>query len=320
MKNQPITRRKILGTTAAATGAFMLPNWARAATQNSQTDTAESHSFTFCLNTSTIMGHNLDLVQQIELAAASGYDGIEIWINMLERYGKEGGKLSELRRRIDDLGIKVEDAIGFAQWISDDNDTRSKALEQAKREMDMLAQIGCHRIAAPPAGATRYPGLDLSLAAERFRALVEIGVKMEVIPQLEVWGFSQNLFQLSQVLYVAAACGHPETRLLLDAYHLHKGGSDFDGLKLIRGDKMEIFHINDYPAEPDRKEIADKDRVYPGDGVAPLNQILQDLHKEKGTTVLSLELFNREYWAQPAEEVAKTGLAKMKACVESAFS
>ncbi len=310
----------MLGTTAAATTAMLLPSLTQAKPDTLASNSSAKHSFTFCLNTSTIMGHNLNLVEQIELAAKTGYDGIEIWINMLQQYVEEGGKLTDLRKRIGDLGIKVEDAIGFAQWIVDDNDTRSRALEQAKREMDMLAQIGCHRIAAPPAGATKYPGLDLDKAAERFRALVELGVSMEVIPQLEVWGFSQNLFRLSQVLYVAAACGHPETRLLLDAYHLYKGGSDFDGLKLIRGDKMEIFHINDYPGEPSRKEIADKDRVYPGDGVAPMDQILQDLYKKEGTTVLSLELFNREYWAQPVEEVAKTGLAKMQNAVAAAFN
>lgn len=309
----------MLGATAAATTGLLLPGLTQAKPQTTVSPLPEKHSFTFCLNTSTIMGHDLNLVEQIELAAKTGYDGIEIWINMLQRYVEEGGKLSELRKRIDDLGIQVEDAIGFAQWIADDNDTRTKALEQAKKEMDMLAQIGCHRIAAPPAGATKYPGLDLDKAAERFRALVELGVRMEVIPQLEVWGFSQNLYRLSQVLYVAAACGHPATRLLLDAYHLHKGGSDFDGLKLIRGDKMEIFHMNDYPGEPSREEIADKDRVYPGDGVAPMNQILQDLHKKEGSTVLSLELFNRDYWAQPVEEVAKTGLAKMQAAVAAAF-
>ena len=33
---------------------------------------------------------------------------------------------------------------------------------------------------------------------------------------------------------------------------------------------------------------------------------------------LSLEVFNKSYWAQPADEVAKTGLEKMKACVAEA--
>ncbi len=193
---------------------------------------------------------------------------------------------------------------------------RSKGLEQAKREMDLLAQIGCNRIAAPPAGATSQAGLNLDRAAERFRALMDLGTEMGVIPQLEIWGFSKNLYRLSQVLYVAAECGHPDTRILPDVYHLYKGGSDFDGLKLLNGHSIDIFHMNDYPEKPDRAEIGDKDRVYPGDGVAPIKSILTDLKSANSPIILSLELFNREYWKQDPLEVAQTGLRKMKAIAE----
>lgn len=319
MNDQLISRRTMLGSLGVLSGASIMPIAALSGATSPVTNQPPAHSFTFCLNTSTIMGQKLGLVKEIEIAAETGYDGIEIWINSLERYLAEGGKLSDLKKRINDLGIKVEDAIGFAQWIVDDNDTRMRALEQAKREMDLLSQIGCTRIAAPPAGATEKAGLDLYKAAERFRALQVLGEQMGVIPQLEVWGFSQNLSRLSQVLFVAAEAGHPNTKILPDVYHLHKGGSDLDGLKLLKGNAIDIFHINDYPAEPTQEKIADKDRVYPGDGVAPISNILKDLHKTQGTTVLSLELFNPEYWKQDAKTVAKTGLENMKASVKKAF-
>lgn len=320
MNKPTISRRHMLGNLGMIAGAAMLPNLVLGKPTSTVTLPAKPmHSFTFCLNTSTIMGQQLGLVKEIEIAAEAGYDGIEIWINSLEKYVAEGGKLADLKKRIDDLGIKVEDAIGFAQWIVDDNDTRIRALEQAKREMDMLAQIGCPRVAAPPAGATDKPGLDLYKAAERFRALQELGEKMGVNPQLEVWGFSQNLSRLSQVLFVAAESGYSKTLILPDVYHLYKGGSDADGLKLMKGNVIEMFHLNDYPADLGREAIADKDRVYPGDGVAPITEILKDLHKTEGTTILSLEVFNRDYWAQDAKVVAKTGLEKMKAVVAKAF-
>jgi sugar phosphate isomerase/epimerase len=62
-------------------------------------------------------------------------------------------------------------------------------------------------------------------------------------------------------------------------------------------------------------EQTDSDRVYPGDGAAPLKQILLDLKAMGGTKVLSLELFNKNYWAEDALLVAKTGLEKMKKLV-----
>ena len=63
-------------------------------------------------------------------------------------------------------------------------------------------------------------------------------------------------------------------------------------------------------------EITDAHRVYPGDGVAPLKPMLRDLRALGFKGVLSLELFNPEYYKRDALEVARTGLEKMKAVVQ----
>ncbi len=139
-----------------------------------------------------------------------------------------------------------------------------------------------------------------------------------MVPQLEVWGFSKNLSRLAEVMYVLGEVGHPKACALLDIYHLYKGGSDFAGLRLLSGNAMQVFHVNDYPAIPERDKIGDADRVYTGDGIAPISQILNDIGGPGRNVVLSLELFNREYWKQDPLEVAKTGLAKMKASVDQA--
>jgi sugar phosphate isomerase/epimerase len=60
-------------------------------------------------------------------------------------------------------------------------------------------------------------------------------------------------------------------------------------------------------------------RVYPGDGVAPLDEILRSLRAIGFRGFLSLELFNESYWRQPAGTVARVGLAKMRAVVARAF-
>jgi sugar phosphate isomerase/epimerase len=65
--------------------------------------------------------------------------------------------------------------------------------------------------------------------------------------------------------------------------------------------------------------MKDAHRVYPGDGVAPLDMIFQTLRDHARTVVLSLELFNPDYWKQDALEVAKTGLEKTKSAVQHAI-
>lgn len=306
-----------MGTaTGAAFGASLLSADGGSNPESNKMGTA---NFKYCFNTSTIRGQNLGLIKCIEVAAEAGYDAIEPWVRNIRSYLSEGGTLKELDARIKDLGLTVEGAIGHAQWIVDDPQERAAGLEEAKRDMELMAKIGGKLIAAPPAGATQREGLDLFQAAERYRALLEIGVETGVTPMLEVWGFSKNLHRLGEAVLVAIESGHPDACLLPDVYHIYKGGSDFTGLKMLSRTSVHAFHMNDYPADPPRETIADKDRVYPGDGVAPLDRILKDLAGINPEMVLSLELFNPTYWKQDALEVAKTGLAKLKAAVVSAL-
>lgn len=269
----------------------------------------------YCLNTSTVRGHKLSVPAQVDLAAKAGYDAIEPWIGDLRRFRDDGGDLAELAAQLKDAGLAVESAIGFAQWIVDDPQQRQAGLAEARRDMELLAAIGGKRLAAPPIGAHREAGPSLPVIAERYRALLEVGAEVGVVPQLELWGFSPTLSRLGELAYVAVEAGHPDACVLPDVYHIYKGGSDFAGLAMIEAARMHVFHMNDYPADPSREKIGDSDRVFPGDGVAPLDAILGTLRDHGFAGALSLELFNPEYWQRPAGEVAREGLAKMKAAV-----
>lgn len=273
-------------------------------------------SLRYCLNTSTINGSVIPVRQQLKIASQAGYQAVELWLRDIEKFVQEGGQLEDLRKEIMDLGLELDSAIAFGKWIVDDESERKAGLEQCRRDMEIISSLGGSRIAAPPVGATNLPKLDLAQAAVRYRALLELGQQLGVLPQLELWGFSQNLSTLAEVLYVAAGSNHPDACLLLDIYHLYKGGNDFSNVGLIPATKMFCLHMNDYPATPDRKEIADKDRVYTGDGVAPISAILRGLFASGFRGTLSLELFNRSYWEQPAEKVARVGLEKMKQVVD----
>jgi sugar phosphate isomerase/epimerase len=161
--------------------------------------------------------------------------------------------------------------------------------------------------------------LNLFKVAERYRALLELGDKMDIVPQVEFWGFSRPLSRLSEAALVAVESGHPKACVLADVYHLYKGGSSPESLRLLSANALQVVHFNDYPAEPPRTSITDAARIYPGDGVAPLKKIVRTLQEIGFKGVLSLELFNREYWKQDAKDVAKTGLEKMKKVVRESL-
>jgi sugar phosphate isomerase/epimerase len=318
-----LSKAGLLAATAVAGGAgasraVAAESPASTATASSSANAAHPGGFTLCLNTATLRGFKMALPDEIELAAKTGYKAIEPWLDKIHAHEKSGGSLKDIGKRIADLGLTVESAIGFAPFMANDDAVRAKGMEQAKIDMNVVAQIGGRRIAAPPAGANKEPGLDLLKAAERYRALLELGDTMGVVPELEFWGPSKNLRRLSEAVFVALECGHPKACVLADIFHLHKGGSGFEGLHLLSGAALPVMHMNDYPAQPLPEEIDDSFRVFPGDGVAPLKEVLRTLRANGAHTALSLELFNHEYWKRDPEWVARTGFEKMQALVAAA--
>jgi 2-keto-myo-inositol isomerase len=304
------------GTAAAACG-LRSPVLSTAATPQNQ----PSMPVRFSLNTSTIRGQKLPIDQQVSIAAEAGYDGIEPWIRDIEQYVKDGGDLTTLNKQIADAGLAVVSAIGFANWITDDDGERAKGLEQARHDMELVKAIGGTHIAAPPIGAHKgdHVSPPLPAIAQRYRALLEVGDETGVVPQLELWGFSKTLSKLSELAYVATGAQHDSACVLPDFYHIYKGGNDFAGLAMIESSRMHCFHMNDYPADPPLAEIGDKHRVFPGDGVCDLPKIIRGMLDRGFAGTFSLELFNPAYWERDALEVCKEGLQKSKAVVEAAM-
>jgi len=277
-----------------------------------------SEPFGYCLNTSTIRGNNLDVAAQIDVAAKVGYDAIEPWARDIEAYTAKGGTLKDLAKRISDSGLTVEDVIAFNAWLDDDDARRAKTMENLKREMDIVAQIGGKRIATPPGNNGENVSLDHAI--EYYRAALELGEQAGVHPLLELWGRSAVLGPLSHGAYVAIGTGRADASMLLDIFHLYKSGTSFASLNQINGAALHVLHVNDYPAADDPSKLTDANRVYPGDGVAPLAQIFRDLRDNGFRGVLSLELFNQEYWKMSAEENARMGLEKTRAAVKKALA
>ncbi len=302
------TRRELLITgTALAAGL-------RTVQADAQTPSSKpSGSFPISLNTSTLRGHKLPITRVVDIAAEAGYAGIEPWVDELDRHVAEGGTLADLDKRIKDHGLKVTGAIAFFEWMVDDEARRTKGLDEAKRRVEQLARIGATHMAAPPAGDVK--GIDLLKAAERYRALLEMAEPFGVIPAVEIWGSSPAVHRLGQAVLIALESRHPKACVLPDVFHLYRGGSDPANVSLLNPRLLGGFHLNDYPADPPRESLADKHRVYPGDGIAPLPQLLRNLRGIGYTGPLSIELFNPDYYRQEPTLVARTAIDKTRAVI-----
>ena len=182
-------------------------------------------------------------MQEVEIAAKAGFQGFEPWLRELEEvYVQEGGGLetwSEADRRSRSGASRAAVSVsrsGSSTMIR----SGGKGMEQARIDMDRVAQIGGKRVAAPPAGATSRTE---SRPAHRGRpaasspASSTSACRFGVVPQVEVWGFSSDIEpSRGSVAGGPLESGHASACVLkADVYHLYKGGSGFQTLRLASG-------------------------------------------------------------------------------------
>lgn len=314
-----LSRRRLLGTAASAAGAALVTPAAGAQVKPAAGRSRPADEpFGYCLNTSTIRGNKLDITAVVQAASKAGFQAIEPWITELDAFTAGGGTLEDLRKRIADAGLTVENAIAFNSFLDDAETRRAESMEKLKVDMDKVARIGGMRIAVPP--GNNRAAVSLDNAAKYYRDALELGEKMQVQPLLELWGTHPVLGPLSHGIYVTVAAGRPDASLLLDVFHLYKSGTPFTALRQINGGALHVMHLNDYPQAADSSTLNDSNRIYPGDGVAPFRQILRDLRDNGFRGYLSLELFNREYWKKSAEENLATAMKKIKSTVQAALA
>lgn len=272
--------------------------------------------FKYSLNTSTIRECKLDVPREIEVTSQAGYQGIELWVSEIEAYVEGGGSLGELRRIVEDSNLEIPNLIAFFAWAHPDEAARHEGLEQARQVFDMARELGCPYVAAPPYGITDREDLPVAHLADCFGTLLEVGRQAGVLPLLEFWGMSKVLGSLAEANEVLDRVDALDGALLADVFHMTRDGSDVALLGKLQRDRLKLMHVNDIPQAAAGVRITDRDRVYPGDGIAPWDKIIGGLRATGYRGYLSLELFNEGYQEAGAVQVARTGLEKMRMVVE----
>ncbi len=323
MWDRKITRRKMLqnsGIALAATGITgMLSCNGNRKDPGSIPTKKEKHPFRISLNTSTIRGYKLPVEEQIALCANAGFEGIELWVSDVEAYIKKGGTPESLAKEINQRGLVLENMIAFSTWIADESERREEALRKIRQDMELTARLGGKYIAAPVQGIKAVQREKLPEYTERYRKVLLAGDETGVTPLLELWG-AGPLNQLSDTAAIVIGSGHPRAAMLLDFYHLYRGGNSFESLRQINGSVLPVFHINDYPDSVERTSLTDADRVLPGDGSCPFDKVLPILYETGFCGGFSIELFNKSYWeTMDVKTLLKESYDHTKAIITSAL-
>jgi sugar phosphate isomerase/epimerase len=230
----------------------------------------------------------------IDGAAAAGFEGVGLRIlppkHAPQQWPVVGDRprAAALRRRADDLGIRIFEAESFGIAADTDVALMGPALETA-------AALGASYVVSGGIAddeARLVAGYAaLSEAAQGFG----LGMAIEFMP-------TRPMRSLTDAVRVLRKVAHPNAYLLIDALHLIRSGGTPDDVAALDPRTIAYVHLCDAPDErvaPSLVEESRAGRLFPGEGGLPLQRLMDGL--PAGTSV-SLEAPNGLYAALPAKE------------------
>jgi 2-keto-myo-inositol isomerase len=255
-----------------------------------------------CLNTVTVgPEHRLEAI--VDEMGRWGYAGIEIESRRLAD-ALTRASTAEVRRWLGDQGIAAASLMAWGFKVDGDF---SGVLDDIRRHGDLARELGAATLLvftgqAGPGDPAARPDF-VRRAGDAARAYAEAAGDGVTI-SLEPIGGSDWLGTPEHALAIADASGHPRVGVMMDFFHFYRSQVSASSVEAIPVERLFIVHADDSEDRP-VAELNDSHRLYPGEGILPLRPRLALLRKMGYRGHLSIELFNRDYWQAPLDEVVE---------------
>jgi sugar phosphate isomerase/epimerase len=253
--------------------------------------------------------------EAIAAAKDGGFDAVELRRVDFMRARERGLSNTEVLGRVRANGLPVSAVgceYGWTFAVSEDRERLFASLEEA---CERAVTLDCATVMSGigPGAAS------LDEAAANIRHAGEIVARHGLRLALE-YQFQHPIVSRLEILReLIAKAGQKHVGLLLDAYHLQRGGRPGRGFEEVPA--AEIFYVqySDVPNAPPNA-APPVDRLPPGQGVVRWNDMFQLLAAKGYEGWVSYEAPNPVHWAQPAVDVAREGAKATRRTMEIAFS
>lgn len=269
------------------------------------------------LNGATTM--QADLATDFQVAAAAGFDYLEIWAAKLRTFlhHRTSRELNELiaTSGVPPLSINSIEHVTFRDSLTWDG-----IKEQCAELSQVAEKIDCPFIVVVP---SPLPNADVKreeVIAESVRVLGElcdIAARHNVSLAFEFLGQTDcSVPTLGLAHEIVRATERKNLGLVIDSFHFYAGSSTIEMVEALDPNLLYVFHINDAENLP-REQLLDKHRLLPGLGILPLRDLLAAFRKIGYDKVASVEIFRPEYWERDPFELAKDALEATKRVLET---
>jgi len=250
------------------------------------------------------------------LAAArdGGFDAVELRRIDFKRCEERGVAREAVLDLVRSSGLAVSAVGAEYGWTFAARGDRERLFASLREACENAVALGCGVVMSGIGPGTA--SFDEAVAnVRRAGEMVAIfGLKLALEYQ-----FQHPIISSLDILRdLIARAGQSSVGLLLDAYHLQRGGRPGRGFEEVPG--AEIFYVQ-YSDVPDAgpNGMPPTDRLPPGKGVVNWTDLFQLLAAKNYSGYLSYEAPNPAHWARGAVDVAAEGAQATRHALAQAF-
>jgi 2-keto-myo-inositol isomerase len=248
------------------------------------------------------------LPDALRAARAAGWPAVELRRVDFARAAEAGQSADAVLDLVRASGLPVACVGGQLGWMFADGAERARLLAAMAESCRWARALGAPTVMSP---ADLGEG-DLARAAAAVREVGDIGATHGVRIALEPPSQAAQLNTVERLRELLARAGHPWCGLLLDAYHLHRGGGGLRAVEDLDPSEIAYVQFSDVPASGLRPGQT-LDRLPPGRGVVPFREFFRLIVDSGYTGHCSYEAPNHAAWARDPETVAREALAATRA-------
>jgi sugar phosphate isomerase/epimerase len=239
---------------------------------------------------------------RVEAAAEAGYKGIGlIHVDLMSTVDRIGFR--EMRHILEANGIKHVEFEFLTDWYLDGEARR--ASDKMRVELFNAAQeLGARAVKTAP--GLHQEEANIPLMVERFGQLSAEAATYGTNIVLEIMPFS-NVRTIDTALALVQGANHDHGKLLLDIWHLARGGVDFSDIARIPGKfigSVELDDADKYAVEPLWQDTIHKRRL-PGEGVLDVPAFIKAIQATGYNGPWGVEVLSEVVRKLPLQEMAQ---------------
>jgi 4-hydroxyphenylpyruvate dioxygenase len=248
------------------------------------------------------------LDKKLQAIAAAGFDTVEIFESDFISFD---GSASDVAKMCRDLGLSICAFQPFRDFEGMPEPQRTQNFRRAERKFDLMHNLGtdllliCSNVSPASLG-----GIDR--AAEDLRELGERACLQGLRVGFEALAWGRHINDYRDAWEIVRRADHKSIGIILDSFHTLAPSLPISAIGAIPGDRIFLVQLADAPQlDLDVLSWSRHFRCMPGQGNLNINEFTQSVFATGYSGPLSLEIFNDQFRARSAKEVAIDGMRSL---------